>query len=380
MEPFRVLMVGPSGVGKTSTLASISEAFQQEGSKLHYHTTIPHELIEKRNSLKRMCDQSDYELDTFFPEGTSYQSDYPFDFFSQTNERDMTVNLIDVCGGWFIPSTQDHPKPNYEEIKELLKSSIASMWCVDCVSMIDGNNNPEYGDYHKIRNEPELIAQLYKNLDSIHPKHRLIFVLVRAEAYHYSQSKDWLFKKFQEYYNPYISEIKERFIDMEFFVVSIETLGNFKFNCWLKFDQDKKWLIQSFRRCGDSFAPQNCETPALLVIDRALKEAASYYEAKKNENLEFYKKRWHTLPVRSLIKFGKLITGLWWRLNSETRAAEIYDLLKNGYPVPPEKYPMEMQYNPDINAHIILKRIQSAAGIMNETINRKKREGCFKAL
>lgn len=372
MEPFQVLMVGPTRVGKTSTLASMTEALQQEVNKLQYDTTIPDQLIEYLDEFKKKSEENTISVKQLpMEQGTGDRIDYKLDFKSQTKETDITLNFIDVPGGWFIPPTQDHPNAHYDEIKGLIKSSVASMWCIDCVSMIDGKNDPAYGDYHEKRNAPRKIAELYKNLDSIYPKHRLIFVLLRAETYHNSQSKEWLIEKFKECYSPFITEIKQRFNDMEIYVVSVETMGNFKFNCWLV---EGKELKATFRRFGNKFAPQNCETPALLAIDRALKEAVSIYEAKKNENLETYKKKYHYPPVRSLIKLGKLITFQWGDLASVTRAAEIYDLLKNGEPISPEKFPKETQENPDINAHIILKRIKSAAETMSDSVKQKKRE------
>ena len=84
MEPFQVLMVGPSGVGKTSTLASMTEALQQEVNKLQYHTTIPDQLLNYLKSFKKMCDQNDFVVkEQALKEGTGKRTDFSLDFFSQ---------------------------------------------------------------------------------------------------------------------------------------------------------------------------------------------------------------------------------------------------------------------------------------------------------
>ena len=372
MEPFQVLMVGPTRVGKTSTLASMTEALQQEVNKLQYHTTIPDQLIMYHDEFVKTCDKNDFVVKQLpMKEGTGNRTDYRLEFFSQNNENDITINFIDVPGGWFIPPIQDSPNIHYDEIKEMLKSSIASMWCVDCVSMVEGKNDPDH-DYHTERNEPKLIAELYKNLPSISTNHRLIFVLMRAETYlvNKGQGADWLLKKFSDYYSQYINEIKHRFPEIEIYVTAVQTLGCFKFKSWQRNANGELEATYIKYTPPGKYSPKNCEAPALLAIDRALQESVQLCEQKKSEMFEFFKKNCRG-PLGRLAYWLIHILGDSTKMN---RYADIFDLLKAGKPVLREEFPIEFEAFPDLNAHITLERLKKAADSMGKSVEQKQRD------
>lgn len=374
MQTFQVLMVGPTRVGKTSTLASMSESLRTEVNKLQYHTTIPQDLLATVTQFRDSVNQNEIVVKSLpLKRGTGDKTSYTIDLISQSQAKDISVEFIDVPGGWYIPPTQERPNTNYEEVKNLLKSSIASLWCIDCVSMIEGKNDPEH-DYHRTRNEPQLITELYKNIDGLSAKkHRIIFVLMRAETYIHDNSRgsEWLINQFDEFYGPYISEIKRRFPngEIEIFVTFVETLGCFKFRSWQK-DSVTGELEATYRKFASKYAPCNCEAPALMVIDCALQEAMSYYKAKKEANLLYYQKKRKGFVGR--IVQWCICSVFGGDPNESSRAEDIYQNLVAGKPIDPSEYRKEFMTNPELNAHITFKRLEEAAKKMGGLVDKKK--------
>lgn len=368
-------MVGPTRVGKTSTLASMSESLQNAVNKLQYHTTIPDDLLQIVTQFKNSVSQNEIVVNHLpMKDGTGKKIAYKIDLISQDQEKDISVDFIDVPGGWFIPPSQEKPNSSYEEVKDLLRSSISSLWCIDCVSMIEGKNDPQH-DYHKTRNEPELITELYKNID-LPNKHRVIFVLMRAETYIHGKSLgiDWLFEQFEQRYGQYVNELKQRFSskEIEVYVTYVETLGCFKFKSWQK-NQTTKELEATYCKFANQYSPNNCETPALLVIDRSLRAAIEFYEAKKNENLECYQKRRKGIISRNISwLFRSISCGVWGDPNEAFRVEDIHQLLKDEKKIDSEEYPKEFEAHPDLNAHLVLERLKRASNTMSGLVDGKK--------
>lgn len=376
MQTFQVLMVGPTRVGKTSTLASMSESLRTEVNKLQYHTTIPNELLATVTQFKESVNQNEIVVKSLpLKKGTGDKTSYSIDLISQNNERDISVEFIDVPGGWYIPPTQERPNSNYQEVNNLLKNSVASLWCIDCVSMIEGKNDPEH-DYHSTRNEPKLITELYKNIDVLSKKHRIIFVLMRAETYLHDKSRggEWLMNQFDEFYGQYIAEIKRRFPngEIEIFVTYVETLGCFKFRSWQKAAATNE-LEATYRKFADKYAPHNCEAPALLVIDRSLQEALAFFKAKKEENLAYFKKKRKGIVGRNIGWFFRtVVVGCMGDPQEFFRVEDIYQNLVEGKPIPRDEYENEFEANPYLNAHLTFNRLKDAADKMVGLVDKKK--------
>ncbi len=371
MKQFKVLMVGPMGVGKTSMLASMSDSWRTAVNKLQYQTKIDSKLLIKLKELEESPQKNDI-VGKNMPmiEGTHQTEVFNLSLLTQNDVEDISVQFIDVPGGYYIPSTASHSNTNYEEVRAFLQGSISSLWCVDCVSMLEGKNDPNY-NYHESRNEPKLIAELYKNLDTLPQNHRIIFVLMRAETYLYDRDNndEWLLSKFDEFYGQYIAEIQQRFHNVEIYVTPVQTLGCFKFNRYKKNPKTNE-LEAVYIKYKNEYAPDNCETPALLVIDRALQCAITEYELKKQENLNNYKikasnpfKPLFTYLTRSILGGDK---------DEYYRAYLIYQLLKDGKEIDSEDFAKDFEVNSDLNAHIIVERLKKAAEKMEKMIDEKR--------
>lgn len=361
-------MVGPTRVGKTSMLASMSESWRTVVNKLQYQTKIDSKLLNKLAELEATPQRNNLVVEQLpMIEGTDTEDSYNLNLLSQNDVEDISIDFIDVPGKFYNPSNSE-----YKSVQAHLQSSISSLWCVDCVSMIEGKNDPNY-DYHKARNEPKLIAELYKNLDTIPQNHRIVFVLMRAESYLYNKdnSDEWLLSKFDECYGQYITEIKQRFNNIEIFVTAVQTLGCFKFKSWQK-NIETKELEATYIKYKNEYAPDNCETPALLVIDRALQTAVSDLETKKQENLKNFKDK-------ASNPFKPLLTYLWRSVpfvggdkDEFYRAYLIYQLLKEGKEMDPNEYPKEFEANPDLNAHVVVERLKKASEKMEKMVDDKR--------
>lgn len=382
MQTFQVLMVGPTRVGKTSTLASMSKSLQTEVHKLQYHTTIPDYLVQIATQFENAATQNDIVVKQLpLKDGSGDKTGYPIDLIPQdSDEKDITVEFIDVPGGWFTPPTQEKSNAHYGEIKNILKNSVASLWCIDCVSMIDGKNDPEY-DYHKKRNEPELIKELYKNTVGLPKQHRIIFVLMRAETYLHdkSQGADWLIKQFETHYGTIVNDLKLLFPNggIECYVTYVETLGCFKFSSWQKNEKTNE-LEAKYTRFAAKYAPRNCEAPALLSMDCALREAKRICEDEKKKNLALFKKRRKGFWGRNLAWLWCTLTG--GDSHESNRIEYIYQLLVDENPIDKKEYPKEFDANPHLNAHIILKRLAKAANKMDVLVDSKKKDGLVRLL
>jgi hypothetical protein len=357
MQTFQILMVGPSRVGKTSTLASMSKGLQNAVNTLQYHTTIPPELQKILRDFEKTLENNETFTVTQQPirTGTASNNPYEITFFPQgsNEDRDITLQFIDVPGGWYCPPTQENPNPNYNTAKEHLSQSIISFWCIDCVSMIEANSK-----YHEDRNAPDYITDFYKDV-SLPKGHRIVFVLMRAETYIRDKKRgvEWLMGKggeFDKHYGKCINELKETLNGVECFVTYVETLGCVQFTYYSEKD-NKVEAVYAIK--GKEYDPKNCEVPALLAIDKSLQEATVFYENEANKILKY---------------FNKLKTGFWgWLvrsplclvgvdINKHARANTIVELIQKGKPIDPQEYSKEFNEHPFINAHIVCERLKNA--------------------
>jgi hypothetical protein len=357
MKTFQILMVGPSRVGKTSTLASMSKDLQVAVNNLQYHTTIPDELREILRNFEKTQEKNDFKVDQQpIRIGTAANSPYEINLYPQGNneERDIALKFIDVPGGWYSPPTQENPNPNYNEAKKLLSQSIVSFWCIDCVSMIENNSK-----YHEDRNAPEYITNFYKDNVSLPKGHRIVFVLMRAETYIRDKKRgvEWLMGKggeFNKHYGKCINELKKTLNDIECFVTYVETLGCVQFTYYSEKD-DKVEAVYALK--GKEYDPKNCEVPALLAIEKSLQEAIVFYENEANKVLEYFKK----LKIGF---FGWAIRSplclLGCDVDKYSRANTIVELIQNSKLIDPQEFPKECKAYPFINAHIVRERLKNA--------------------
>lgn len=184
-----ILMVGPSGVGKTSLLTAMSERMAAEaaliGCNFFARGNTGTTLLKKRDQLRALVEKGGIlPAENESLDGDRERTDYIFDVDvdpKAQNGPEFSLRLTDVPGGWF---TGDGAPDG------LLQDSHLSFIVVDTNALLEQPRKKDrYGRFHHTINRPDLVTNFYKRelgrgrSQTNGQPHFVVFVLVRAESY-----------------------------------------------------------------------------------------------------------------------------------------------------------------------------------------------------
>lgn len=278
-----ILMVGPSGVGKTSLLSAMSEVMEREaaalGANFHGIGQTDIQMRNKRAALRSLIEKGGMVAS---PEsslqGDRQRTDYTFgvDVEPSAKEGDhLRLCFTDVPGGWFTDGRSD--------VEEALRTSHLSFIVVDANALLEQpKSGKNCGRFHHALNRPDLIAAFYKRALSFpmagSPPPYVVFVLVRAETYmdgNLSRRED-MHQALQESYAELLDVFDQYGVDH--CVSVIKTIGGIRFS---HFDEvsnpgqhpDPMPVANFMVKKNVGYAPEFCDAPLKLALTHAAKVA-----------------------------------------------------------------------------------------------------------
>jgi Double-GTPase 2 len=279
----KIIMVGPSGVGKTSLLAAmysqIKKEVTKEGFSFFADSPTTNELNEKLEKLKDLATGDTILVDmNLGTEPSQNKSEFKFTL-SKEGIPDIVLKFIDLPGGWYLGMG------DYEEADRLMAQSELIIVAVDACSLLECE-----GKYNNKINKPDTIcAAIERNVaawekgakgaTSAPPS--IIFVLVKAEKYLHNNRKKELLDKAKECYAELIEPLKVK--NYSIAMCCVETIGGVELNSII--DKEGMPFGRFIRLTGDNrgYRPKNCSVPLRLVFKLALESVASAIKRKTDD-------------------------------------------------------------------------------------------------
>jgi len=289
----KIVMIGPSGTGKTSLLAAMfgpTDISRSDSSATTYDIASlhlgDHSLVPKNDDASEGTTGEGEELTTGYSnttgkklktklgeliqftkdlipvKGTEIPEPYNFDLqYDGLNGKKVTelhLQITDTRGGSFTESN------SVAGIAQL-EDSDASFWCIDSIKLGEATH---YTHNYNLSNELDaMVACLEKS--KISEGHTVIIVLLRVESFaNHTQGQGN--KPYTEIVGKLESKIALPLLKLissnskigTVYYCAVETTGCVKYQ-----GSDTK----PFRTDG-TFAPRNCEAPVLCAVQQALKK------------------------------------------------------------------------------------------------------------
>lgn len=252
----KIVMVGPTGVGKTSLLAAM---YPQLKKSIHL---VPQQNVEEllshlRDQLAKLGEGGIKVTD---PVITGNQNVQEFDFDVMHEEHnDMPLKIVDMPGAYY------QLDGGRNAIAELQDSDV-SFWCVDSVSLMEKN-----GEFHEQINSPNAIVHCYTG-SRLNHDHSICIVLMRSEKYEQDERMDSLFREFKKSYSAHVAKVLEsNSCIRKIHYCSVQTTGNLRFN---HNGGNGNFKPEFIRHQGREYSPLGCEAPVLCAIKRSLESGA----------------------------------------------------------------------------------------------------------
>jgi hypothetical protein len=279
-----IIMVGPSGVGKTSLLAAMYEEIDKEleasGCQLDKEPGPTQVAINRRlNELKSLAKGEGIRIQTGEGiVGDAAQRDYIFHLKVENDEGiNVTLKFTDLPGGWYTGGE------GHKVADELLKSSRVSILAVDATALMEMPDRSAggLGKHHIAINAPDYIRDSYRRA-SLPEGHIVILALIRAETYVRNGKTQLLQENTRKAYRELAATLEKKKIPLV--GCHVETVGCLFFNSFLEKDGN---VESHFIRDKDiGYRPNRCAIPLRLAAGEAMVGAldAALLEVVKNDN------------------------------------------------------------------------------------------------
>jgi len=270
MSNFEILMVGPTGAGKTSLLTSMYDVLKSDLSKMGCSLTPDGStrgpLHEQREKLETYGNTSHKDIGVQADEGIEGTSDErAYEFAVRLDQdradHDFTIRFTDIPGRWI------NHDPN-GRVAELMQRANATMIAIDATALMEEPKSSGTGKYHSKINSPKPILEAYEHagigMDNV--PHTVIYALVKAETYYEDGRILELRNRAQEAY----SDLTRYFLSqgVSVYLMPVKTVGCLRFH---RFTDTETGLMQYFRRIvGREYEPQDCDVPLRLMLREAL--------------------------------------------------------------------------------------------------------------
>jgi GTPase SAR1 family protein len=300
---FKITLVGPTGVGKTSVLAAMCNELEYElnqiGCEFKPIDTTKRSIIERRSELEGLGKGQKSVLTgnvAIMGSAGSRQFDFelhipvPVNGFLKQRLLTFPIRIIDLPGAWYQGGDRG------AEADEILTDSNCSFWVVDSTALMENiSDRKEIGDFHNIINDPETIYNSYQRaFQDKHDDHTIVFILVRSESYVQKIGKlykncSWfeyccrrclpflnsdrtkkLYDKLNISYAQLLWKLYGQTSGLSAFACHVETVGNLFF---YEFDLSQGKPQARFRRGTKSYSPKNGSLPLRITIKKILDQA-----------------------------------------------------------------------------------------------------------
>jgi GTPase SAR1 family protein len=301
---FKITLVGPTGVGKTSVLAAMYNEFKNElsqiGCTFEASPNTQQRIIERSSELEGLgMGRKSFLTKNVSIMGTAGQA-RQFDFnlhIPVTRGRKQhpltfPVQITDLPGAWYQGG--DHGN----DADKILTDSNCSFWVIDSTALMENiSKEEEVGDFHNIINAPETIYNSYQRaFQDKFDSHTIVMVLVRSESYvktigklYQKRKVDWfeyycckylpflinnrvkdLYEKLNIGYAQLLWKLYSQAKNVSAFACHVETVGNLFF---YDFELNQGKPQAQFRRGTNSYTPKNGGLPLRIAIKQILEQA-----------------------------------------------------------------------------------------------------------
>lgn len=252
----RIVMVGPSGVGKTSLLAAMRNSFEHQNLPiiLRPEGKTSKKLYDKWGDLLEIEEGELYEEPPAGIIGTSGFDQYFFKLCVDGQRHGPNLEIVDIRGGMV---TDQDPK-----LMEIITSSVVVFHVVDAAVMMELSDEEA-----KHRNDAASVLQVIKtNRQGAFPL-LIVSILTKCEKYLREKQEPELRRTFDRHFAG-LTEYVASQTGISHRLVAVETLGCVQFSRLVRDGKSVKFV---FLRKSDKLKPSRLETPLQLAISHALK-------------------------------------------------------------------------------------------------------------
>jgi GTPase SAR1 family protein len=265
-----VLMVGASGVGKTSTLTAMYDRFNKIIDQDLELQLIPDD--ETSNKLNKKLIELKKQVATDFIRtrptvaGTKNFDEFKFLIAKDEDSHNkIELTFRDFPGGYLQTERQ--------KVKDWVKESDVIIIPIDTPSLLE-----EDSIYNEDANAPEKLYDIFKSIKgSFETKNRLvIFVPLKGEKYldgklYFTNGiRDRLEKEFSNLIGLFKSKaLKDK---IALVITSIQTIGDIKFSMIEQDSKGRPLFVYKKKKFGAKYAPQDTEQPLKYILSFAISE------------------------------------------------------------------------------------------------------------
>ena len=271
-ERINICMIGPSGVGKTSLLATMYKTLQRNlGKKFRFEPLNKEAFVilnAKYTSLQKMVDKPAYTRVVNTDKGTQDIQEYLFGLDCVANDGTKTklilVNFFDTPGAMTSEMS--------EELEKRIQESEIIINAIDSGVMMKADYAEEYNGY-------AIVQRLLEENAFIDAKNKLvIFTLIKAETWiserenpkHTASDIGYFLRKFEEHCQCLIDLFPQSETASRLGIFCpVETLGCVEFSRVTKDEQGDE-LVHYKRVFGKKFSPRHVQLPLYFALRFAL--------------------------------------------------------------------------------------------------------------
>lgn len=273
---YKITMLGPSGVGKTSLLTAMYEKFEDTAGKLQMTInpdsdtqiqiqkclTNLKSLTKKSNNIKIQPGQG--------VKGSIEPFSFYFDLCISGNPSSLRLHFQDYPGGWIASNPE-----KLGQVTDFVRESVAVLIPIDATAMMEKNSQ-----YHTLINQPGIVTNVikkaYTNLDS--PR-LVILAPIKCEKYLRGEGEQQrervkqLSECLDREYQRIIQFLKAESLFSKVAVVKIpiQTVGNVILSTIE--EEEEEYPVFYFRRTGINakYEPKDSEQPIKYLLQFILK-------------------------------------------------------------------------------------------------------------
>ena len=269
-RPIEILMLGPSGVGKTTVLAGLFHEYQQnqelEGIKLYTDSKTESELLKRLDELREEINSKELVVEKKLE---STQNDILYKFYladTKNSKNKIEINFTDIRGG--------DVTDNLEKVREKLKNTDVIIIPIDSAALMEED---DFGkNYADTINALSYMETLLKEVAESDKEQMIVFLLVKSESY-FDKNLSKLFEVFKRKYERILRNLNKQ--NKVLIFLPIKTLGQVKFK-EIRLNEKEPVFVYTPTTVNADYKPENVDLVFKLIITYVLEKM--YREKKKS--------------------------------------------------------------------------------------------------
>jgi GTPase SAR1 family protein len=271
MQELQVMMLGASGVGKTSLLAAIYAQFESTIGVTNL------QLIPVGNNVPMLQDRL-VELKTlsndikarYGVKGSSDVRKFDFHLGARGKQPSQKISFIDYPGGYIGSSASEEDR---KVVQDYASNSIAILLTIDAAALME-----ESGRWHEQVNRPQQMTDLFKYIfNELKSPKLVILSLVKCESYLQKDKSAELLQKIRVEYSNLLNLFSSGDLlnNVTVVIAPVQTVGNIVYSRVEEEISSENKIQPTFhyrkRTYSSSYEPKDCEQPLLYLLCFLLK-------------------------------------------------------------------------------------------------------------